>query len=366
MSQSKIHRRLSLPRGTETLLLTEATRHRDCTLSLENLFRRWGYLPTETPLVDYYEAYRPLLSEARTRDSYRTFDRAGELLMIRSDTTVFLAKQLGVHLRTEELPVRVYYNEQILRHEGEHDISRNEFHQSGVELVGVPGSDGDVEILLLLLEALKSIGAEKKAVLHLGSHRILDALISLGIPRDEYAALRRAIRLRRREEFRSILTTAGIIDDTDMVEELIFTIGSPESLTSIAGRLSESFQNIMEELRRIVDTVSELAAGTLIRIDLSELGSHDYYTGIAFSAYTAGVDSAVARGGRYDTLLEGFGCDAPSVGFSIYTRKLWNELPTTSGGDGSLPSIPQAAGATLVERYRNAAKRREEGERVRL
>jgi len=362
MNQSRVNRRLSLPTGTETLLLQEAARHRQVTFALETLFQRWGYLPAETPIVDYFEVYRRLLSEADTRNTYRTLDRAGELLMIRADTTLFLAKQLGVHLRTEELPVRVYYNEQILRYEVEHDISRNEYQQAGVELVGVAGHDGDTEILLLLLESLAAADA-KETVIHIGSRALLDTLVELGVPPDKYAELREAIVFRRREEFREILDATNLAPNTPAIEEIVFTIRPASDLQDVhlPEMVPDALERVVHNVILTIRTVAALRPEDRLFLDMSELGSHDYYTGIAFGAYAEGADSAIARGGRYDRLLRSFGCESPSVGFSIFTRK----IPSVGAQDSGIKPA-SADGTTIEERYQNAKVRRGAGEAVQL
>ncbi|NBC28948.1 MAG: ATP phosphoribosyltransferase regulatory subunit, partial [Spirochaetes bacterium] len=129
---------LRLPQGTESFHLGEALRHRERLRRLEDLYGSWGYLPVETPVFDFYDVYAPLMRSKAVGDVYRLIDREGELLLLRSDATLFLAKQLGLILQDEDLPVRVYYADTILRHQDPDDISKNEFVQTGVELIGVP------------------------------------------------------------------------------------------------------------------------------------------------------------------------------------------------------------------------------------
>ena len=142
-------RYLQVPQGTEGVHLEEAYRHRRITQDMFDLFTLWGYLPVETPVFDFYDIYRPLLGDS-SKNVYRFVDREGDLLLIRSDITLFLAKQMGLWLREEDLPTRVCYGDTILRHQDPEDISKNEFFQMGAELIGKSGFDADLEILLLL------------------------------------------------------------------------------------------------------------------------------------------------------------------------------------------------------------------------
>jgi ATP phosphoribosyltransferase regulatory subunit len=361
MSWPQNYRQLSLPTGTETLQLREAARHRRITRSLEDLFSLWGYDPVETALVDYFEVYRRLVSEEDVGQMYRAVDRQGEILALRSDTTLFLAKQLGVHLTPDELPVRVYYNDQIIRAQERNDISNNEYQQAGVELVGVDGPDGDAEVLLLAVEALDTLGLHD-AVVHLGSHAVVEECArAAGI---ETASLEEMV---RRRAFDDVASTAAL---PRSLAELLRFIGPVDDFGDRVSALPDEVlaPALRTALARLTDTATLLGRliGTersaRIRIDLSELGASHYYTGVAFSAYTRSSNAAVLRGGRYDALLKAFGFDAPSVGFSLFTRKLPEEIMAARDTE----VVPPAPGDDFVARVENAREMRDNGTRVRL
>lgn len=345
---------LRLPLGTETMQLHEAARHRRITRILEDRFEGWGYTPVETPLVDYVEIYRPLLSEASMRDTYRTVDRQGEILAVRSDITLFLAKQLGLHLCAEELPVRVWYSDQIVRAEAEDEIARNEYQQAGLELVGLTGIEAEAEVILILQETLAALGLED-AVIHLGTHRVVAAVAGEhGIGDDRTALMDLIDHIRHR---RPVVEGRGF---TAHEEELLRFIGSIGAFRKNLKRwdLSAAVRGAAQELVDLGDLLDERPA---IRIDTSELGAHDYYTGISFGAYHHGSTAAIARGGRYDSLLGYFGFDAPSVGFSMFTRKLPRSVQSTNGRESVA-----AAGETFRDRVAAARGAHRAGARVHL
>lgn len=346
------HQRLRLPTGTETMHLQEAARHRRITRILEDRFDAWGYTPVETPLVDYIDIYRPLLSEVGMRNTYRAVDRQGEIVAVRPDTTLFLAKQLGLHLCAEELPVRVWYNDQIVRTEGEDEIAGNEYQQAGLELVGSHGIEADAEVLAILQDTLGALGLTE-AVIHVGSHRIIAAIGAV------------------REMDRSALS---LLDDTvrhrrELPDSLAFT-GDEEELLRFIGRL-DTFEQKLEHwtisadtrtaAEQLLETARLLAPAPEVRIDTSELGAFYYYTGIAFGAYHAESTAAIARGGRYDDLLGHFGFEAPSVGFSMFTRK----LPVSVERREVEPGVV-APGSTIQERLAAAHAAHTRGERMHL
>jgi ATP phosphoribosyltransferase regulatory subunit len=54
-----------------------------------------------------------------------------------------------------------------------------------------------------------------------------------------------------------------------------------------------------------------------ILLDLAEVRSMDYYTGITFHGYVEGLGFHVCSGGRYDGLIASFGPSLPAVGFAL-------------------------------------------------
>lgn len=356
-------RLLQIPLGTESFYLEEAYRHREITYKLHRLFASWGYLPAETPVFDFFDTYRSLLS-GNKKQIYRLVDREGDLLMLRSDITLFLAKQMGLILRDEDLPARICYGDTILRHQNREDISRNEFFQVGAELIGREKIEGDLEILLLMLEAFTSLGI--MPTIHIGSRRLVDSIFAPLDPADREAAAAE-VRDRDREAFRARLRELYGRETGEEIASLLRFIGSREELEENFDRFSRHLGTealeALAELREILRVLHRLGRDGSFRVDFSEAGEQPYYTGIVFQAYLDSLDSAVASGGRYDRLLESFGFEAPSVGFSMMLRKLEPML-----ADDFQPPVIAAeeSGGSFEERFRSAEKRRKAGESVAL
>ncbi len=309
-------RHLQIPVATESFSLEEAHRHRNIVRAAEDLFTGWGYLPAQVPVFDYFDGYRHLLDEKTLETVYRLIDRDGELLMLRSDITLFLAKQMGLLLTEESLPTRVFYADSILRHQDSEDISHNEFYQIGAELIGRSGMRGDLEIVTLLgnIVRLLSIPA---SYLHIGSRKLFNALTGRCSPIERSRAA-------------DLLTGRELdkLSNIDAIHAAPFDfIGAPEEFGTLieewdAYHELDDVKTAADELYSMGTGLAELDMVFDVRIDLSEIGSQPYYTGTVFQLYAEGIPSAAASGGRYDELLGQFGFSAPSVGFSLMLRKL--------------------------------------------
>ena len=358
---------LQIPQGTESFYLEDAYRHRKLIDRVTELFYKWGYLPVQTPIVDYYDSYRALLTENADRDIYRLIDRDGELLMLRSDVTLFLAKQMGMILKSEELPVRVYYADTILRHEAADDISQNEFFQTGIELIGRPDLDGELEVLGLLQETLATLGAQD-TITHVGTRR-LSSGIRARLGEAAERQLIHAVIMRQEDELSEILADYPT-KQRDAYLSLFRYIGDAAGLqslrTSVAQDLGDEVTQALLELEHVFAVLSELNLTDSFRVDLSEVGNQPYHSGIVFQSYMHNVAHPVASGGRYDGLLARFGLDAPSVGFSCMVRRIEERTKLTAQSDRSsgLGTFAAAEGEDFAARFRSARKAREQGESI--
>lgn len=358
---------LQIPQGTESFYLEDAYRHRKLVERVTEEFYRWGYLPVQTPIVDYYDSYRSLLTENADRGIYRLIDRDGELLMLRSDVTLFLAKQMGMILKNEDLPVRVYYADTILRHEAAEDISQNEFFQAGIELIGCKGLDGELEVLTLLQDTLATLGA-KDTVTHVGTRK-LTAGIRNRLGEAAERSLVHAVIMRREDDLTEILAEYPT-QQRDAYLRLFRYIGDAAGLQtlreSVAQDLGDEVTEALLELEHVFAVLKELDLVESFRVDLSEVGNQPYHTGIVFQTYMHNVAQPVASGGRYDGLLARFGLSAPSVGFACMVRRVEDQLDTLTQSDRSAHPVAftAAQGESFAERYRSALRAREQGESI--
>jgi ATP phosphoribosyltransferase regulatory subunit len=353
------NQRLRIPQGTEAFYLEEAYAHRELLRRFEDICSSWGFLPVQTPVFDFHDLYRGLDDEM-AKASYRLVDRDGDVLVLRSDITLFLARQMGMIVQQHDLPVRVYYGDTILRHEGPNVLSKNEFFQIGAELIGTGGAEADAEMILLLLEVADGLGAAS-SILHVGSR----ALLRGSSGSEEFA---RAIEARTWEVAGQMLADEGAdrqrVDSVMQLYRFIGTADELRRLTASLGALRPAEQEALRHLLTLTDELSAVGRGDRVRIDLSEVGDRDYYSGIVFHLYDEGADAPVASGGRYDELLGRFGFDAPSVGFSLMLRRLQSRLP--SGDLPQMPRIETAGGGSFRDRVRTAERLRAQGKVVRL
>jgi len=342
--------------GTETIYIEDAYKHRQADQELGKLFTSWGYLPVETPVFDFFDIYQDFIP--LEKDIYRLIDREGDLLMLRSDITLFLAKQMGLSLKNSDLPVRVCYSGTILRHQNREDISKNEFFQTGVELIGKADLNADMEILMLLHSTFQTL--EIKPAIHIGSRKLLNAATTNFNEKDKNEIIS-MISYRDFDNLQRIFESKTDKNRVNFLINLFQFTGSIEELNKFilqsASLLSNEEKAAMVELNTIMDNLNKLDSEDGFVIDLSEVGNQPYYTGIVFQGYIEGVDSAIVSGGRYDNLLGEFGFNTPSVGFSLLLRKIESQL----GRKFSFPEYKTVKESNFIDSLKKAETIRKEG-----
>lgn len=162
-------------------------------------------------------------------------------------------------------------------------------------------------------------------------------------------------------------------DTTPLAIQLMSIIGPWEEIssrleTSAVQELLALVPQVKTELNHVLDlakTLTHFFPQLDVRIDLSELGSQSYHSGIAFQVYMDGTDSALASGGRYDGLLASMGLDIPAAGFSLMLSKLL-ALSHGSGTSFSAHSEKLPTTKTFEQRFTLATQARKAGRRVSL
>src|SRR5688572_244674 len=97
-----------IPRGTRDILPDEMRELRRIETALRELFEARGYGEISTPAIEYDDVIRRG-DERMSRAAYRFFDPSGELLALRSDMTIPIARMVADRFEGVEPPYRLHY-----------------------------------------------------------------------------------------------------------------------------------------------------------------------------------------------------------------------------------------------------------------
>src|SRR5579884_670067 len=155
-----------IPSGTRDVLPDEMRELRALTDRIRAVFERAGYGEVYTPALEYEETFtredrQPAQSPASANQpAYRLFDEQGNVLVLRPDMTLPIARLVATRYAQAEPPLRFCYFAHTYRGVRPQRGQSRELLQAGVELIGSPGPEGTAEALTVLCQALDAAGLE--------------------------------------------------------------------------------------------------------------------------------------------------------------------------------------------------------------
>ena len=197
-----------IPPGTRDVLPDEMRELRRLQRALIDVFEARGYGEVATPAIEYDEVMAT--GEGRGARSYRFFDEGGELLALRSDMTVPIARLVATRFPASEAPHRLCYLGSTYRAVLPQRGQMRELVQVGVELIGASPAEGTVEVIEVLEAALDAAGLGR-AVIGLGDADLYRQLLEeLGVEGEAKEAILASLATHDLVGIEEGLTEAGI------------------------------------------------------------------------------------------------------------------------------------------------------------
>ena len=307
-----------IPPGTRDVLPDEMREVRALTGTLQAAFERAGYGEVWTPTMEYEEVLKRG-DERAAGAGYRLFDEHGQVLVLRSDMTIPIARVVTSRYSDRDVPIRLCYFAHAYRDVDMRSGQQREFLQGGLELIGMPEPQGDAEIAGLVIEALSEAGLSRHR-LGLGDGSLYRTLLAeLEVPEDERMPLLEA--LARRDlvdvEMRVDRLALGKAA-SDLLTTLPTLRGGPEVLEHAAEPVSAAVEN----LQACYELLAERGVADRVIFDLGMVRELGYYTGAVFEVYDPAVGFALGGGGRYDDLLGRFGRALPACGIGLDLQRV--------------------------------------------
>lgn len=299
--------------------------------TLKNIFNNYGYLPLDTSILNNYDllAYKYNDEAEILKEIYKLTDQGNRELALRYDLTIPFCKFIA-NQKELRLPLRRYEIGKVFRN-GPVKLGRcREFYQCDCDIVGIDGTDIEVEQMIMVIEAFRRLG--------------IDIIVKWN----------------NRKLMTSLIKYAGINIDTDMV---IGVIDKKEKMSldnlykefesigisnDMASKLMNLFSMDISEYNNL-DYDDELFREALIEINdvnnkIILLGLTDntvftptlarglsIYTGIVFEFYDKleRLTCSLGGGGRYNKIITDFindGNEYPAIGLSFGLEPIYTIL----------------------------------------
>ena len=311
-----------IPPGTRDILPDEMRELRQLSASLLGTFERFGYGEVSTPTMEY-ENVLVRGDERAAGASYRLFDEHGQVLALRSDMTIPIARVVAARYPDAAMPLRLCYVSHAYRAVRPQRGQQREFLQAGIELIGAEAPTGTVDVLEVLCAALDA-GGLPRARIGLGDAGLFAGLLrAMGVNEAEG---RPAIDALERHD---LVELEQRVDGLSITREQKRTLVSLPQLRGDAGVIARAMELGGDEARGPFSRLAEVATGLDQRgladrviFDLGLVRDLGYYTGAIFEVYDPALGHVIGGGGRYDELLGRFGRSLPACGFALYVERM--------------------------------------------
>ena len=302
-----------IPPGTRDVLPEEMRELRAIGGRMRAAFEEAGYGEVHTPALEYEEVL--LRGDSRAAGArYRSFDEQGEVLALRSDMTIPIARVVATRYADVEPPLRFSYLAHAWRATERGVGEPREFLQAGIELIGVPGAEGESEVVALTIAALDAAGLRRHRV-GVGDGQLYRGLLSsFGISSEAHLPLLETLSRRDLVGLEGQVDQLGLERDRrDLLVRLPQLRGGADILSQTPG---------LEGLQELHAQLEQRGVADRVIYDLGLVRELGYYTGAVFEVYDPAVGFTLGGGGRYDELIGRFGRDLPACGLALDVQRV--------------------------------------------
>jgi ATP phosphoribosyltransferase regulatory subunit len=305
------------------VLPPDAEQLRTLTRIVINQFEQCGYDLIVTPLFEHADVVERGTDALDPRELLRFVEpESGEVAVLRPDITPQIARAVATRLATRTAPWRLCYEGRVIRRRRGRARSHQQISQAGIECVGFPGPEADVEVLELVTSACESTELEAFRI-ELSHVSIAQSLLDT-LPAQLHAPISERLARKDGAALAQLAREANLPSDTARhLCALVEHYGDVEVLDSAQRELTwPSAQAAISNLRELIARLDRDSTRARLGFDLSDARGSSYYTGMSFNVLAAGPGEPIGSGGRYDQLLQRYGAPRPATGFAFDLENL--------------------------------------------
>jgi histidyl-tRNA synthetase len=329
-------------RGTQDLLPAQMRRHRVVSETARRVAENYGFEEMATPIFEFTEVFERPIGETTdivSKEMYSFTDRGGENVTLRPENTAGVVRAVLSNGLTQSTPLKFFYSGPMFRYERPQKGRFRQFHQIGVELIGVAQPQADVEVIATGARILDELGILSRTVLELNT---LGDVASRQAYRAALVTYYGARVAELSEDSRRRLERNPLrILDSKNAGDIQVNAGAPP----YSDYLNETSRDFFAAVRRGLDAI-----GIAYRISPKLVRGLDYYCHTAFEFVTSdlGAQGTVMGGGRYDGLVGVMGGpETPGVGWAAGIERLAMLIAEPPGPARPVAIVPVGEAAEL-------------------
>jgi histidyl-tRNA synthetase len=345
---SKIEPR-TLP-GFMELLPKDQIVFNDIMDTIRDTYERFGFLPLDTPIIEYSEVLLAKAGGETEKQIYR-FNKGDTDLSLRFDLTVPLAKYVAKNFNDLTFPFRRYQIGKVFRGEKTQKGRYREFYQCDIDIIDNDELNiiNDAEIPSIIYNIFRKLDFGNFKI-RINNRKILTGFLK-GIGEENKIAdiLRILDKIAKIGEENVRLCLKDISIEDEKISLIIKLVSTKNNIIEGLRNLKindDTFIKGVDELETVLKYLNAFGVpDNYFEVDLSIARGLDYYTG---TVYETTLDEypelgSVCSGGRYDNLAEYYtDKKLPGVGISIGLSRLFyvlSEYELIKKGKNSISEI---------------------------
>lgn len=331
-------------KGFRDLLPENELIRKEIIQKLEGVFHKFGFVPIDTPVLEYAEVLLGKGGGETDKQVYRFLDNGKRDVALRFDLTVPFARYMAAHGRDLPIPFRRYHSAKVWRGENTQRGRYREFMQCDFDIVGVDAPTTDFEIILLIKRCFETLGIHDIRI-EISHRGIFNRFIrSLDLAGEQTAILRLVDKMAKIgiEKVRQGLEE---ISSEEAAEQILKFIKKENTFIDTIAKMETQAGGPAEDSRRLRQIFSLLSDVQIEGVVLNPAITRglDYYTGLVCETFLTDLPEigSVCSGGRYNDLASLYSKQQfPGVGASIGLDRLTAALAEL-GTVIKSPSVPE-------------------------
>jgi histidyl-tRNA synthetase len=334
--------------------LPQDVRRREYVIGVvEDVYRRYGFQPLETPALENIETLTGKYGEEGNKLIFKVLRRgehesSGETdLALRYDLTVPLARVVAEHRGKLPRFFKRYQIQPVWRADRPARGRFREFYQCDVDAIGSRSMVVEAELCAAVADVLQRLGFQD-FVIRLNDRRILSGLLdAAGVPADLHGQALVALDKMDKigpDGVRRELQERGLTADG---EGVLSAFAAGATTSGVRQRLEGNADALsaVDALDEIFALSAATSAGAHLRFDVSLARGLSYYTGAIMEITVPDLAGSLGGGGRYDGLIGMFlGENIPACGFSLGLERIL----VVMGERGMFPAGVDGGGADVL------------------
>ena len=277
----------------------------------------YGFKQMATPIFEFSKVFKKTLGESSdivTKEMYTFLDKGEEEITLRPEGTAGIVRAIISNGLIQEMPFKAFYHGPMFRYERPQKGRLRQFHQVGIELLGVEKEQADIEVIACANQVLRELNITKSSELHVNSlGNIHDRKI---YTEDLVKYLNNYKNKLSKESLIRLDKNPLRILDSKSDDDIAIIKNAPKLRDYLDSSSKDSFKRVLEGLDNL--HIKYIINDKLVR-------GLDYYNNTTFEFITdkLGAQSAIIAGGRYDKLMKQMGGpDIPGIGWAAGIERL--------------------------------------------